>query len=144
MGQGLDASGVFVRAAYANFNLFACAAGLPAISRLAAISARVLPRQPGGKERCAQMLGLMAKNCSQMLCRAARQGSILLNHHLGGFNDHLYRIALLQLEFFGTVARDNAFDQVVPDLYDNVSHDVADLNVLNFAGQLVSSGESHM
>ena len=66
--------------------------------------------------------------------------SALLNHHLGRFNDDLNGITLLQSEFLGAIARNHALDQIVPNLDDNVRHDIAHLDVLDRTGELISNG----
>ena len=53
--------------------------------------------------------------------------------------DHPDLVALFQFEFFRTAARDYAFDQIVSNLHDDVGHNVADVNLFNLAGELVSS-----
>ena len=66
--------------------------------------------------------------------------STLLNHHLGRFDDDLNGIALLQSQFLGAIARNHALDEIVPNLDDNVRHDIAHLDVLDRTGELISSG----
>jgi len=66
------------------------------------------------------------------------QGSVFLDHDLGGFHDYFYGIALFQGEILGAVACDDAFNEIVADADDHVSEDIADLNFLDDAGKLVS------
>jgi hypothetical protein len=66
--------------------------------------------------------------------------STLLNHHLRRFDNDLNGIALLQSEFLGAIARNHAFDEIVPNLDDNVRHDIAHLDVLDRTRELISSG----
>ncbi len=65
--------------------------------------------------------------------------SIFLNHHLGGFDDSGDGVTFLELEFVSAAARDDAFNETVPDPNDNVSHDIAELNLFNCSAQFVSS-----
>jgi hypothetical protein len=67
------------------------------------------------------------------------KGSILLNHHLGGFDDSGDGVPFLELEFVSATACDDALNQIVPDPNDNMSHYVAELNFFNFSAQFVSS-----
>ena len=71
---------------------------------------------------------------------AQNVSSTLLNHHLGRFDDDLNGIALLQSQFLGAIARNHALDEIVPNLDDNVRHDIAHLDVLDRTGELISSG----
>ena len=64
--------------------------------------------------------------------------SAFLNHHFGGLDDDFDGVALLQPQFFGAGAGDNAFDQIVADLDDDVRHDGADLYAFHDAGKLIS------
>jgi hypothetical protein len=66
-----------------------------------------------------------------------------LNHHFGRLYDDLNRIARLQIEFLGALARDHALDHTLAHLDYDASHDVAEVNLLNDAWQLVSSGKFH-
>jgi len=45
----------------------------------------------------------------------------------------------LEAEIFGTVSRNDAFDEVIADFHDDVSHNIADLNVLDRTRELISS-----
>jgi hypothetical protein len=65
--------------------------------------------------------------------------SIFLNHNLGGFDNSGDGVAFLELEFVSAAARDDALNKTVPDPNDNVSHDIAELNLFNFSAQFVSS-----
>ena len=69
----------------------------------------------------------------------SEKGSILLNHHLGGFDDSGDAVALFQFEFVSTATCDNTLDKTVSDPNDNMSHDIAELNLLNLSAQFVSS-----
>ena len=71
---------------------------------------------------------------------AKNVSSTLLNHHLGRFDDDLNGIALLQSQFLGAIARNHALDEIVPNLDDNVRHDIAHLDVLDRTRELISSG----
>ena len=59
--------------------------------------------------------------------------SILLNHHLGRFDDSGDGVTLLELEFVSAPARDDAFNETVPGPDDNMGHDIAELNLFNLS-----------
>jgi hypothetical protein len=65
--------------------------------------------------------------------------SILLNHHLGRFNDRSDGIAFLELKFVGTPPRDGALNQVFSHSHHNMSHHIAQLNFFDFPAEFVSS-----
>ena len=62
-----------------------------------------------------------------------------MDHYLGRFDDGNDGISLLELEFVGATASDDAFDQVVPNTNHDMSHNVAELNFFNRSVQFVSS-----
>jgi hypothetical protein len=54
------------------------------------------------------------------------------------FNDGSDRIALLEFQLVGATPGDGALYKVVADADDHMGHDIAQLNFLDFATQLVS------
>jgi hypothetical protein len=67
----------------------------------------------------------------------------LLQHHICRLNDYRNRIADLQIHFFHAAARNYAFDLVFAHGHYHVSHEVADLQFLDFAYQAVACRNSH-
>jgi hypothetical protein len=61
-----------------------------------------------------------------------------LNHHLSGFDDGGDGVTFVELEFVSTAARDDALNEILPDPNDNMSHDIAELNLFNCSAQFVS------
>jgi hypothetical protein len=61
-----------------------------------------------------------------------------LNHHLSGFDDGGDGVTFVELEFVSTAARDDALNEILPDPNDNISHDIAELNLFNCSAQFVS------
>jgi hypothetical protein len=74
-----------------------------------------------------------AKDCGRAVKR-----SVLLNHHLGGFDHSRDRVALLELEFVGAAACDGTLNEIVSDPHDHVGHDIAELDFFDFSTQFVS------
>jgi hypothetical protein len=66
------------------------------------------------------------------------RGSVFLNHHFGSFDDGADRVAFLEFEFVGAPAGDGALDKIVAHTNDDVGHDIAQLNFLDFSTQFVS------
>jgi hypothetical protein len=66
------------------------------------------------------------------------RASVLLNHHLSRLNHSGDGMAFCELEFIGAAARGGAFDEIVTDAYDRMSHDFAQLNFVYFSTQFVS------
>jgi hypothetical protein len=71
-------------------------------------------------------------------CGRAVRGSVLLNHYLCGFDDRGNGVALFEFEFVGAAAGDGTLNEIVPDPYHHVGHDIAELNFFDFAAQFVS------
>ena len=65
-------------------------------------------------------------------------GSVLLNHHLGGFDHGGDGVTLFELELVGAAAGNGTFNEVVANSNNNMGHNVAQLNFLNFSAQFVS------
>ena len=61
-----------------------------------------------------------------------------MNHNLGGFDDGDDGVALLELEFIGATAGDDALNQVVAHSNHHMGHDVTELNFFDFSAQFVS------
>jgi hypothetical protein len=66
------------------------------------------------------------------------RGSVFLNHHFGSFDDSGDGVALFELEFVGATPGDGALDKIVSHANDNVGHDIAQLNFLDFSTQFIS------
>jgi hypothetical protein len=71
-------------------------------------------------------------------CGSEVRRSILLNHNFRGLNDRGDGIALLELKLVGAPSGDGTFNEIVAYPYDHVGHDIAQLNFLDFAPQVVS------
>jgi hypothetical protein len=67
------------------------------------------------------------------------RGLILLNHHLGSFNDSGNGVTFLKLKFVSAAPRNDALNEIVPDPNNNMGHDIAKLNLFYFPAQFVSS-----
>ena len=65
-----------------------------------------------------------AGNDAEDCGRSVESGSIFLNHHFCGFYDRGYGIALFELQFVGTAARDCTFNKMFADANHNVGHDI--------------------
>ena len=65
-----------------------------------------------------------AANVSER-CSRAVSGLVLLEHHLGRFDDDGYLVSLLKAQFFRTPPRDYAFDLALSDPDDDMGHNVA-------------------
>jgi hypothetical protein len=72
-----------------------------------------------------------------------RRGSVFEKHDFGGFDYGGNFVADFEFHFFGAATGDDAFDEVLPDADDDVSHDAAELEFFDGAFQGVSSGECH-
>jgi hypothetical protein len=72
-----------------------------------------------------------------------RRGSVFEKHDFGGFDDGGNFVADFEFHFFGAAASDYAFDKVLPDTDDDVSHDATELEFFDGAFQGISSGECH-
>jgi hypothetical protein len=68
---------------------------------------------------------------------SSEKRSGLLNNYFGGFDDGAHGVSYLQLHLIGAASRDDAFDFVIAYLHDNMSHDVAELDLGDFADQSV-------
>jgi hypothetical protein len=64
-------------------------------------------------------------------CGRAVKGSVLLNHHLGGFYDGGDCVPFFQFEFVSAAAGDGTLNQVVSDTNDHMRHDIAKLNLFD-------------
>lgn len=72
--------------------------------------------------------------------RSRRFIQLFLDHHFSGFDDHGDGVAGLELHLFDAPAGDHALDFVVAYLHNDVSHDFAELHILDLAAELVASG----
>jgi hypothetical protein len=63
---------------------------------------------------------------------------IVLNHYLCGSNSTKHRVALLELQLFGTAPCDSALDEIVTHPDDYMGHDIAQLDYFDSSTQLVS------
>jgi len=72
-----------------------------------------------------------------------RRGSVFEKHDFGGFDYGGNFVADFEFHFFGAATGDDAFDEVLPDADDDVSHDAAELEFFDGAFQRISSGECH-
>ena len=68
---------------------------------------------------------------------------VLLQHDFRRFNDHFDGVALLKLHLLGAAPRDNAFDKVVSNADDDMSHDITKLNFFDLVGKLVACSKCH-
>jgi len=68
----------------------------------------------------------------------AVRGSVFLNHHFGSFDDSGDGVPLFEFEFVGATAGDGTLDKILSDTNDDVGHDIAQLNFLDFSTQFVS------
>jgi|HubBroStandDraft_4_1064222.scaffolds.fasta_scaffold10513_3 hypothetical protein len=81
------------------------------------------------------------KDCwgqAETYCGSAKLG--LLQHYFCGFDHGGNRVANLEFQFFRAAPGDDAFDLVVADFHDDVSHDVPELKLHDFADQTIASG----
>ncbi len=65
--------------------------------------------------------------------------SLLLNHYFRRFHNHANCVAGLEVQFLGTSPGDHAFNDVLAHSDDNMSHHVAQFDVFDNSGKLVSS-----
>ena len=63
--------------------------------------------------------------------------SVFLEHYFGGLDYDLNGITLLERHFLDTSPRDHAFDEVLPNAYDDVGHHSAKLNLLDGSFELI-------
>jgi hypothetical protein len=63
---------------------------------------------------------------------------VLLQHHFGRLDDYGHHVALLQAQFFGAAACDDAIDQILAHADGDVRHDFAEMNFRHSAWQLIS------
>src|ERR1035441_5590606 len=68
---------------------------------------------------------------------------VFLEHHRGRFDDDGYFVALLEAKLLRALTGDDAFDAVLSDLDDDVSHDLAEGDFGDLAFELVAGGERH-
>src|SRR5262249_8005344 len=78
-----------------------------------------------------------------VLRRAERLLLVLRDHYLGRLNDGGDVIAFLELHFLCALFRDNRLDQILPDAYHNVRHDIPNHNLSDFTFQLISHTNAH-
>ena len=71
-------------------------------------------------------------------CGGSVKRSVLLNHHLCGFNDSGDGVTFLEFEFVSTTARNDALNEIVSDSNRHVGHDIAQLNFFDCSTQFVS------
>ena len=64
--------------------------------------------------------------------------SVLFEHNLSRFDYDSDLIAILEAKLLGTASRNDAFDLIRPDLDHDVGHDISELDLHNFAFDLVS------
>jgi hypothetical protein len=74
---------------------------------------------------------------------AQRRRSIFEKHDFGGFDYGGNLVADFEFHFFGAATSDDAFDEILADADDDVSHDAAELEFFDGAFQGISSGECH-
>jgi hypothetical protein len=74
---------------------------------------------------------------------AQRRGSVFEKHDFGGFDYGGNFVADFEFHFLGAATGNDAFDEVLPDADDDVSHDAAELEFFDSAFQGISSGECH-
>lgn len=70
--------------------------------------------------------------------RGRAVGSVLLDHYLSCFNDGNHSVTLFEFQFVGTAACDGAFDDIVPDTNNYMSHDINQLDFFDFSTELIS------
>src|SRR5580692_4287331 len=71
------------------------------------------------------------------------RASVLLEHHLSRLDHHCDNITLLQCHLFGASSGDHAFNKVLANAHDHMSHHAAKLNLLDCAFKLIASGKCH-
>ena len=64
--------------------------------------------------------------------------SVFLDHYFRGFHDSKHRVALFEFQFVGAAPGDHAFNEIVANLHDYVSHHIAQLDFLNGSTEVVS------
>src|ERR1700733_2014084 len=72
-----------------------------------------------------------------------RLASVLLEHHLSRLDHHCDNITLLQCHLFGASPGDHAFNEVLANAHDHMSHHAAKLNLFDGTFELIASGKCH-
>jgi hypothetical protein len=75
---------------------------------------------------------------AETYCGSGKLG--LLQHYFCGFDHRGNCVADFEFQFFRAAACDDALDLVVADFHHDVSHDVSELNLYDFADQTIASG----
>jgi hypothetical protein len=69
--------------------------------------------------------------------------SVLLNHHICGFDNYRDLVTYLESQIFRAAPGNDAFNQVVANTYRDMGHDCADEDLFHAAGELISCGDGH-
>jgi hypothetical protein len=67
-----------------------------------------------------------------------RRGLSLFKHDFRGFDDGTDGIADLKFHFIGTAASDDALNDLVAHMNDDMGHDIAKVDFCNFTDQAVA------
>ncbi len=70
--------------------------------------------------------------------------SVFEHHDFGRFDDSSHAVTLRKLHLLRAAPRDDALDQILAHTNRDTSHHVAQVDVLNRSGKLVSSGKPHL